>query len=158
MADDKKNAPSEPAVMPVADHETAVADLGAAHEKTVTELTAAHEEVVASHSAAFEKAQNELAAARAEADKAKAELGEFRDRMVDGESLEDIAADQGERKNDDLVEVRVKTPMQINPDPSDWRYSHDGPPPASHTLMAGLNHVPQWVADHWLVKGNLADS
>jgi hypothetical protein len=54
-----------------------------------------------------------------------------------------------------LVEVRVKTPMLVQPPPP--RYYDDEVPPAPVSLVKGLNLVPPWVADHWIVKANSED-
>lgn len=96
------------------------------------------------------KAESEAAAARAEADTHRQAADDARDAMRRGGSLR-------QRRSDGKVEVRVKTPLLIQPDADAWRYVEDGPPPNAVQLQAGLNFVEPWVADHWLVRGSLED-
>lgn len=58
---------------------------------------------------------------------------------------------------EELVPVRVKTPMVVNPDLRGFDPRYDGPEPQPFPLSKGLNHVPRWVAESWIVKANRED-
>lgn len=85
-------------------------------------------------------------------------------RMVSGDlstTQRDLAEDAlgADDAPADLVEVRVKTPLQVVPTPpAGYNAARDGPLPGAFSLVRGLNMVPRWVADHWLVKGSLEDA
>lgn len=96
--------------------------------------------------------ESEVAGLRSELQAAQSALTGLKAAMVSGAALTAQDADP-----DALVEVRVKTPMAINPDPDRWDYGGQPIPVAAHTLTRGLNLVPRWVADHWLVKANLEE-
>lgn len=94
--------------------------------------------------------ETRAAAAEAEAAKAKQALEDFQTKMKGGKT-----AKVGK---DGLVEVRVKTPMLINPIAADFPNLKDGEVmPGAYSLTAGLNYVPSWVADNWAVKANAVD-
>lgn len=66
----------------------------------------------------------------------------------------------GDADEDGNYEVRVKTPMLVNPIiPADYDPAKDGPAPDPYRLVGGgaLNLAPRWVADHPFVKANLVE-
>lgn len=93
--------------------------------------------------------EEENARLRADAADARAEADALRESMITGKKVE--------RREDGKVAVRVKTPMLIHPSQDEWDYETAGVATASASLTAGLNYVDPWVADHWLVKGNLQE-
>lgn len=98
------------------------------------------------------KAEQEIAAARAEATNANAENEKLKEQLVFAES--EFA---GERVERPAGEIRVRTPMLINPVvPADYDPARDGPIPPAYPLNKGLNvDVPAWVINTFHVQHNL---
>lgn len=140
------------------------------HDGEFTDLTAANLAVIdLREQLAAQKIEHENTAAdlRSQATTAERALDDLKARMVSGtltttqrDQAGDAAAalNDGERIDEaaaaeELFDVRVKTPMLVQPPEPDWR--HDGPPPTAFPLAKGLNKVPRWVAEHWIVRANL---
>ena len=129
-------------------NERTVEQADAEHNATLAEVERLREELAAQAA----KAEQELAAARAEATNAAAENDRLKEQLVfAGSEFE------GERAQRPAGEIRVKTPMLINPVvPNDYDPSRDGPIPPAYPLNKGLNvDVPAWVVNTWHVQNNL---
>lgn len=145
--------------------EKAAADKAAADKKAADDAAAAK--------AASDKAEADRAAAdKAAADQGGAPIqglgmegakqsGEGTTAAEVGTDRPGVAADSKAAKGVKMVDVRVKTPMSVTLNEEESKAAglvHGGLyAPATVNLVAGLNSVPQAVADHWLVQGNLAE-
>ena len=111
----------------------------------VAELRQQLADQAAAHAVELSAAQSDAAAANARAD-------ELRTALVTGATVEDTDDDD---HADGMVNVRVKTPMLVNPTvPKDYDEARHGPIPGPWPLTKGLNRVPRWVAEEWIVKAN----
>lgn len=166
MADAPKTDAPDPkgAVVDPNSADTAATD--AARSASVASLTADHAVAVntmmVDHSAEIEalntQHESEMAKLRADLDTANGQIADLKAKMTGGPV----------RKPDKNgnVEVRVKQPLHIDPAPyldpnapglsaeeaASRRDAQNTALPASVDLVTGLNVVPSWVADHWLVK------